>query len=60
MTWVCRLDEEVIGTSLWCSEERGRGSATLLEALLCTAKTDIKAVCFLSVLSTPLKNAFMV
>lgn len=22
MTWVCRLHEEVIGASFWCSEER--------------------------------------
>lgn len=34
MTRVCRLHEEVIGTFLLCSEERGQGSAALLEALL--------------------------
>lgn len=34
MTWVCRLHEEVIGTSLWCSEERDQSSVALLEALL--------------------------
>lgn len=22
MTWACNLHEEIIGTSLWCSEER--------------------------------------
>lgn len=34
MTRVCRLHEEVIGTSLLCSEERDQGSAALLEALI--------------------------
>lgn len=34
MTWVCRLHEEVIDASLWCSEERDQSSVALLEALL--------------------------
>lgn len=48
MTWVCRLHEEVTGTSPWRSEERDQASAALLEALL---------ICWFSCSSFKLENS---